>query len=340
MRLALSLLVISLLAACASQSVPQVSYETAHQSYMQGDFKLATQQLQPLATTGDVRAERDLGLIYLMYGDGTRDDFQKGTDLLKAAAMGGDAEAQLEYGRLYGPSLSIPGYAEAAHELYQKAADQGLPEAEVELGRDYMDGQGVPLDYAVALSWFNKAADAGDARASAYLGDMYFNGYGVTQDQVHGMELYQRAAKGGDRKAALFLGACYQNGQCGLLRDEVAAQRYYKQASEGVVRSYGELSEAMKDTIDSHKLYPHDSVTATQSGLVVVEFDCPDRVPKNIKIAQSSGFPLLDAAAVQAVQASYFPDRIPPLKAMKHFKIGVNFMLHGPNSGAVAASPH
>src|ERR1051325_5604167 len=162
------LIATSLLAACASAPeapTPAVSYETAHQTYVQGNIPLAVQRLMPLVSDGDIRAQRDLGIIYT--SDTTHYSFDKGRQLLEMAATRGDAQAQFAYARLYGMPTQLPSY-QTAHGWYQKAADQGLPEAEVQVGEDWLRGYGGLANNEVALGWFKKAADAGDVAGIGY----------------------------------------------------------------------------------------------------------------------------------------------------------------------------
>ena len=311
----------SLLVACASQPVPRVSYETAHQTYLRGDLNLAVRQLMPLASDGDLRAMRDLGRIYM--SDSRHYDGAKGSGLLTQAADGGDAQAQYLISELTG--LSDRTWLE-------KAAAQGLPQAEIQLGKDYLEGYGVTRDYGAAMSWFEKAAAAGDAEALDYEGYMYLQGLGVTKDQARGMALYQQAATAGDRKADLFLGACYRAGQCGLPNDPDLAAKYYQQAADIPMDDLASLADVQEDmlaTIDSHKVYPKEAVLGGKTGVATVSFRCLDRTPSHIVVVKSTGDRVLDAAAIKAVQDSQFSERPLLLRQLTQYSVGINFMLGG-----------
>jgi hypothetical protein len=110
----------------------------------------------------------------------TEDEFEQ----LRAAAEGGDAEAQYKLGMVYhnGGGKEHPRDYEAAMKWLRLAADQGNVQAEDWVGAMYYRGEGVAQDYGEAVRWYRVAAEKGNAHAQWQLVDMYQRGIGVPRD--------------------------------------------------------------------------------------------------------------------------------------------------------------
>ena len=121
-------------------------------------------------------------------------DFQTGRDALHRCdyatalrefspqAEQGNADAQLELGRLY---YNGHGVVEDQHEAlkwYLRAAEQGHGQAQWMLGITYHGGLGVPRDYQQAANWYHRAAEQGYDRGQEFLAGLYLTGTGVPQD--------------------------------------------------------------------------------------------------------------------------------------------------------------
>lgn len=146
---AFSLILISPLAAAAELAAGLALFEV-------GEFESAHDELTPLASQGDPRAQYILGIIYLN-----------------------------EY-------VAPPSEATAA-EWIGKAAEQDYPAAQTELGRMYRAGDGVPQDYVKMAMWYARAAEQGDVGAQLFLADAYAYGYGVETDLVQAYMWYEIA---------------------------------------------------------------------------------------------------------------------------------------------------
>ena len=70
------------------------------------------------------------------------------------------------------------------------AAEGGDKDAQYKLGLMYTFGVGVPKDDAEAVKWYRKAAEQGEYFAHRSLGDMYANGEGVPQDDIEAYARY------------------------------------------------------------------------------------------------------------------------------------------------------
>lgn len=150
-----------------------------------GDHATAFKRLKPLAEKGDVKAQSDLGALYLA-GQGAPQNAAEGVKWLRRAADQGLAAAQFNLGVLYldGGPVGVD-YAEAM-KWSLRAASQGLAAAQLNVGSMYYEGKGVAQDFAEAARWIRLAAINGDAEAQLNLGTMFVSGRGVERDLVRG----------------------------------------------------------------------------------------------------------------------------------------------------------
>ncbi len=103
----------------------------------------------------------------------------------------------------------------------EKEAKNGNADAQVELGRLYYYGErGVNKDYTEAVKWFQKAVDKGNVFGKYCLGICYDEGNGMGKKYTKAYSLYKEAlnafskmAENGDAKARNYLGLCYDNGR-------------------------------------------------------------------------------------------------------------------------------
>lgn len=170
----------------AERGVPDAQYKLAL-VYEAGrivprDKATARHWLLKAAEQEFLPAETDLGLMDLPeHSTGELTNYGDAGRWLRAAAMQGDAEAQLWLGIAYdrGYFGSID-YRESLKWL-EKSAAQGLPDAQFALARMYGDGHGVPQSDEEAAAWFRQAADhysdvSGVFEAKVELAYMYRDG--------------------------------------------------------------------------------------------------------------------------------------------------------------------
>lgn len=284
----------------------------------------AAEDTKAKAEAGDPAAERELGQMYL-WGRGVGFDPVEGVRWFQKAIAAGDPQALKllsdDYEKRFGAPVGGPA---KGHALRMQLAQMGVVGAERDVGQDFLRGQGTDVDYAQALAWSQKASDEGDALAPANVGYIYVEGLGVPEDDARSIDAYKLSAQRGYRPAQLFLGLIYRLGMYGAPKDQAKADQYYAMAAQGEMKE--DMPEVMNQIIDGHKVYPRDAAAAKQGGVVTVEFDCPARRPEHVRVTKSSGFPLLDAAAAQAVSDSTFPEHDPSLfNGVHHFTIKVNF---------------
>ena len=131
--------------------------DKAAQAMQKGDFKVALDELRPLAAKNDPNAQFMLGMLY---------DAGKGVAQDQAAAVS----------------------------WYRRAAKQNHLIAQLYLGAMLYSGQGVSQDYAEAARWLQGPAQSGNDQAQFYLGSMYANGAGVKKDEARAIDWLTRSA--------------------------------------------------------------------------------------------------------------------------------------------------
>lgn len=138
---------------------------------------------QDRAEKGDVKAQKELALLYF---DGwfVTQDYVQAFNWFAKAANQGDYVSQGYLGKMYEQGHGVPQDYATAVRWYRKAADQSSDSSRTSLGVMYEEGRGVPQDYAQALNWYRKAADWSYAAAQYRLGIAYQTGRGVAQDYV------------------------------------------------------------------------------------------------------------------------------------------------------------
>ena len=112
-----------------------------------GDFLTALQEWEPLAASGNPRAQFGLGFMY-DNGQGLPQD---------------DIEAL---------------------KWYHLAAEQGHSDAQLNLGAMYRNGRGAPENFVLAAKWYRIAAKQGHSLAQDNLGTLYYFGHGVSQNNL------------------------------------------------------------------------------------------------------------------------------------------------------------
>ena len=143
---------------------PQTKLERAREALRSGDDGVAFSMFQPLAKTGNARAQFWLGDMY-------------------------------EHG--YGVKKNVP----AAVDWFTRAAGQGLTRAEARLGQLYFEGDETLQDFAKAKRWLKAAAMGGDAASERYLGQIYELGLGGPRDLIKAYAWYECAVLNGDHLA-------------------------------------------------------------------------------------------------------------------------------------------
>lgn len=139
-------------------------YEAGLAAYESGQYETALAEWQPLAESGDARAQFGLGMLYAN-GFGVEMNDSKALHWFGEAAARDHAEAQYRLGVMHQNGWGVPMDDEAAAEWYEKAAKQGLTEAQVALGQVYAAEYCVRYDPVKAYKWYAIAAKLDDIDA-------------------------------------------------------------------------------------------------------------------------------------------------------------------------------
>ena len=177
----------------------------------------------------------------LLHGDDdTPQDHKQAYRLFVEEALGGNALAMHDLGRMLADSVGIDADAEQSRAWYAKAlsafqtVERQRPNRYVEyrIGKMYASGLGTEQDDAAAAKWFSQAAARGYQYAQYSLAGLYSKGRGVPQDDGKALEMYRLAAAQGFPYAAWELGKRYRDGT-GCAADERQAARYFSAAYDG-----------------------------------------------------------------------------------------------------------
>ncbi len=162
-------------------------FDTALDAYTNGDIEAAFSEWKIMADTGDARAQRVIGNLFLN-GEGRPANPEKAAHYYELSAAQGDLEAQISLGTLYRQGLGVEqDYKKALHWLYQ-AAEAGHPLAQYDIAEIFYTGEGGVLqERNHSHDWYRLAAKKGVIIAQLKLAQMLMEGVGVEKDEVVGM---------------------------------------------------------------------------------------------------------------------------------------------------------
>lgn len=205
-------------------------------------FQLAAEQQ-------DVRAEYNLGLLYLE-GQTTPVDYQKGIDWMTDAAFKGNPYAQYVLANIYESGLKDPGGTvvvnpdhQQAMSMYYLASANHFADAEYRLADSFVKEKTAGLS-VVAQENRNKLIKRlyeGAARqgvAEAVLPLAFYDAMDSDPvKQSHAFDVARQEARAGNTMAALLLGMMYERG-ISIPADQVEAIYWYQQAAQNPVSQF------------------------------------------------------------------------------------------------------
>jgi TPR repeat protein len=199
-------------------------------AYNRADFAVSLRLLMPLAVGGNAVAQAEIGRIYLT-GQGVTQDYLEATKWFRLSAAQRNPQAQEYLGDIYYGGLGVPRDYSAAAKWYELSAQQGDGTSQAELGEQYLSGTGVTNDYPKALVWLQKSADQGNQYGEAGLGDLYVAGHGVEKNLSEAFKWYMLSANQGNTNSQGSIGAMYYFG-FGTVQSYPDAFRWYKLAAD------------------------------------------------------------------------------------------------------------
>ncbi len=163
------------------------------------------------ARAGDVVSQQQLGQVYYMGMDVTR-DYAEGVKWLRMAADRGDAIAARILGFAYRYGHGVTKDEAQAVSWWRVAAGKGDAIASFEMSKSYLEGRGVAKSEAETLSYCRAAAERGENHAQLYLGYWYLVGYIVTKSNADALAWFRKSAVQGNADAQSYLGTMYRDG--------------------------------------------------------------------------------------------------------------------------------
>lgn len=198
------------------------TYESAEESYQEGNVAEAREAWQELATNGDARS------MYRLYTSTNRPS-EDDLSWLKQAADAGLTQAQYDYGMVLFKKEQFKdahSYLTSASDGDLVAAKQFLKENEklfpLWIKSESGDAAATKKvaeyywnkkEYKNATKWFERCSNRYRS-CSFYIGLSYDQGYGVTEDNAKAIEWYTKSAQNnGNAAAARNLAWMYENGE-------------------------------------------------------------------------------------------------------------------------------
>ncbi|CAN5382160.1 tetratricopeptide repeat protein [soil metagenome] len=151
---------------------------------------------------------------------------------VRAAAVGGSAEAQAVFGQMLLDGRGVGRDAKAAFGWFATAARQEHLQAINMVGRCYDLGWGTPVDKVKAAEWFRAAAERGLDWGMYNYATSLALGAGVVEDRATALRWFKKAAALGNAKAMNFIGSFHEDGWV-VARDIEQAAVHYAKAAEG-----------------------------------------------------------------------------------------------------------
>ena len=161
-----ALTVLALLIATPALADETSAYNAGVAAFEAGEFAAAYAAWLPLAQSGDVDAQRNLGLLH-QTGRGVPLDLGAAFYWYRLAAEAGNAPSANSVAMMYLAGDGLPSDYVAAGAWLTRAAAQGYGPAQFNLGLLYERGIGFEQDDRAALGWFVLAAENGQGAAVA-----------------------------------------------------------------------------------------------------------------------------------------------------------------------------
>ncbi|MDR1207878.1 MAG: sel1 repeat family protein [Holosporales bacterium] len=183
-------------------------------------------KLYERATSGDVLAQNELGVMHSRNGD-----IEDAIHWYTTAALQGLPEAQLNIAKFYLYGLGVEQDAEKALEWLHKSAEQEFAIANHNLGHIYVEGEcGIEQNFEKAFHFYSKAAEQGCVDSFYSIAVMYEQGECVEQSDTEAHKWYLKAAESGIANAQYAVASQYACGR-GVDMNVVEAFKWCQKAA-------------------------------------------------------------------------------------------------------------
>ncbi|MGE4373082.1 MAG: tetratricopeptide repeat protein [Xanthobacter sp.] len=219
-----------------------------------GDYETALSIWEPLARSGNSRAQNNIGACFID-GLGVERNYELARQWLELSAEMGDPIGQRNLASLCLKGLGGPSDPEQALSLLRIAAEAGDAPAQDTLSWMLLNGESIPADPFEALRWAKAAAQKGVPAAMTRLGMIAFKGIPgkLESDPAEALHWWRKAAKAGDADGQAMLGAAHHSG-AGVPRDRVASYAWLLRAKAGGSPLAERFMEPMEGSMSPEEL--------------------------------------------------------------------------------------
>jgi hypothetical protein len=249
-----------------------------------------------LALVGCASADQKADVAYL------NGDYQTAYAEFLPMAQGGDWLADERIAFMYAHGQGRAPDLTQAQQWYEKAALDGDVMVELSLGADAMNAPGGP-NYAQAAKWFELAAEHDNTDAQLLMSVFYEHGLGVAKDEdtaAHWLNQY-------------------------VARTDVVGQKVSYKYSSGGDNIGGYMKAVREVFLAAVQRAPEMRASFPNAGRVLLTFRIQDGNATDVAVAQSSGNPQADAAAVALMQKTYMPPVLASLSHVDKFSMAFDF---------------
>jgi len=148
----------------ASLAEQQEQYRRGRMAFLFGQYKTALKFWEPLAISGNAKAQATMGWIYHT-GKGAKKNLEKARYWYTRASYQSHEIALNNLGVFYEQGLGVGKNFSKAKEYYSAAANLGYAFAQYNLGMLYLNGHGVQKDKNKAIYWLEIASYQGVEQA-------------------------------------------------------------------------------------------------------------------------------------------------------------------------------
>lgn len=229
----------------AEKGYARAEYRIGTQYEAMGDIPRAVKHYTRGASMGDSASNYRIGMMTLLGQHGYQQDYQKGVEQIKYAAITADENAPqgaFVWGMLLSrelPNITIPDQfltvdIDQAKQFIEKAAYLGFAKAQQKLGEAYeLCLLGCDFNPAMSLHYNALAAHQGDPSADMAISKWFLCGYeGVfAKNEELAFTYAQRSAQGGLPTAEFALGYFYEIGMY-VSKDVETAKSWYRKAAD------------------------------------------------------------------------------------------------------------
>ncbi len=176
-----------------------------------------------------------------------------GSDALRAAAISGNNQAEIEVATRYAEGRGVEQDLEQAVFWYTRAAEGGLAPAQYRLASIYEKGTGVRRNPRSAQEWYRRAAQAGNAKAMHNLAVLFAEGAAGSPDLTAAATWFKKAAEYGVRDSQFNAGILYARG-LGVKQDYVEAFKWFAVAAQSGDEQAKARREAVAQAMSAEQL--------------------------------------------------------------------------------------